>query len=213
MNYIREQLQMYGATVLSTPDLLAFTLSHKTDLQMPVRLAQLLQQFGVPWLRRASTADLEAAGLTRAQAERLVAVCELMRRLTVLEARPLLQITAPSDAIALLRPLMEDLNQEVIRVLVLNAKNQVMENLELYRGTVNCCLARVAEIFRPAVIRNCPAILVAHIHPSGSPDPSPEDITLTNHLVLAGKLLEIDVVDHLILGHASYTSLRSRMQW
>lgn len=213
MNYLREHLQMYGAAGLSTPDLLAFTLTHRTEPQMPARLAQLLQQYGVRWLRRATLPELEAAGLTRSQAERLMTTCELTRRLAILEAEPLPQIKTPYDAVALLRPLMEDQTQEVFRVLVLDTKNRVVENLELYRGTVNCHIARMAEVLKPAIIRHCPAILVAHLHPSGDPEPSPDDMTSTSNLVQAGKLLDIEVVDHLILGHGTYTSLRTTMRW
>lgn len=213
MNKLREQLQMYGTAELSTLDLLALTLTHRTEPRMQARLAHLLQHYGARRLRRASATELEAAGLTRVQAERLVALCELTRRLALLETEPLPPIHAPSDAVALLKPLMEDLDQEVFRVLVLNTKNQVVENLELYRGTVNSSVVRIAEILKPAVIRNCPAILVAHVHPSGNPGASPEDKAVTEQLVQAGKLLDIELVDHLILGHGNYLSLRTIMRW
>jgi DNA repair protein RadC len=213
MMNIRAQLQMYGAAGLSTLDLLALTLTQSTDQQMLTRLACLLQQYDVRRLRRATIPEFESAGLTRSQAERLIAICELTRQLALLEAEPRPQIKTPGDAVAILRPLMEDLNQEAFRILVLNTKNQVVENLELYRGTVNCSVVRAAEVLRPAVIRHCPAILVAHVHPSGSPEASPEDITMTGQLVQAGKLLDIELVDHLILGHTRYLSLRTEMRW
>jgi DNA repair protein RadC len=213
MKHIREHLQMYGAAGLSTVDLLALTLTQKTEPQMLARLAHLLQAYDTRRLRRATIPEFESAGLTRSQAERLVAICELTRRLALLEAETLPQIKTPSDAAALLRPFLEDLDQESLRVLILNTKNQVLENIELYRGTVNSTEVRIAEILKPAVVRKSPAFLVAHVHPSGSPEASPEDITMTEQLVRAGKLLEIELVDHLILGHASYTSLRSRMNW
>lgn len=213
MKHIREHLQMYGAAGLSTADLLALTLTQKAESHILTRLARLLQVYDARRLRRATIPELQHAGLTRSQAERLVAICELTRRLALLEAETQPQIKAPSDAATLLRPLMEDLDQEMFRVLVLNTKNQVVENIELYRGTVNSMEVRIAEILRPAVIRKCPALLVAHVHPSGNPEASPEDIAMTEQLVQASKLLEIELIDHLILGHASYTSLRSRMQW
>src|SRR5260370_6374241 len=91
-----------------------------------------------------------------------------------------------------------------MRVLILDKKNQVVENMTRYRGTVNSSVLRVAEIFRPAITRNCPAVLVCHNHPSGDPTPSPEDIAVTEQLVQAGKILDIELVDHLIIGSHKY---------
>ena len=213
MKHIREHLQTYGPAGLSTLDLLTLALTQKTEPQILVHLTQLLQQYDVRRLRGASIPELQHAGLTRSQAERLVAICELTRRLALLEAEPLPQIKAPGDAVALLKPFLEDRDQEIFRVLVLNTKNQVLENSELYRGTINSMEVRVAEILRPAVIRKSPAILVAHVHPSGNPDASAQDIAMTEQLVQAGKLLDVEIVDHIILGHASYVSLRTKLRW
>lgn len=210
---LHDRLQTYGPTELSTLELLALTLSYKAGPRTLARLARLLQDDRARRLRAAALPELETAGLTRSQAERLVAICELTRRLAVLEADPLPSISAPGDAVAILRPFMEDRDQETFRVLVLNAKNQVVENREIYRGTVDTTVVRIAEILRPAILRNCPALLVAHTHPSGDPQASPADLAMTKQLVRASKLLDLDLVDHLILGRASYTSLKSTLRW
>ena len=89
-----------------------------------------------------------------------------------------------------------------MRVLSLDTKNHVVANLALYRGTVNSSVLRASEIFRPAVTRNCPAIIVCHNHPSGDPTPSPEDIQTTEQLVEAGKVLDIELLDHIIINDA-----------
>lgn len=213
MNHLREHLHMYGATELSTLDLLTVTLSNKTTPNLLARLTHLLQEYDSRRLRQSSIAEFQQAGLSKIQAERLVAICELTRRLAMLETAPQPQITCPRDAVHLLRPLMSHLDHEAVRVLVMNAQNQVLENHELYRGTVNSTETRIAEVLRPAITRKCPAILLAHVHPSGSPDPSPEDIQLTEHLLKAAKLFNIELVDHLILGNPGHVSLREYLRW
>src|SRR5437762_12727488 len=82
-----------------------------------------------------------------------------------------------------------------------------------YQGTVNSSVLRAAEIFRPAVIRNCPGVIVCHNHPSGDPTPSPEDIAVTEQLVEAGKVLDIDLLDHLVIGNHRFVSLKERLRW
>ncbi len=95
-------------------------------------------------------------------------------------------------------------------VLYLDTRNRVVDQEVLYVGSLNTSLVRIAEVFRGAVRRNCAAVIVAHNHPSGDPNPSPEDVALTRRLVDAGKLLEVDVLDHLVIGQNRYVSLRER---
>jgi len=102
---------------------------------------------------------------------------------------------------------------EQMRILVLDTKNQVVENISRYQGTVNSSVLRAAEIYRPAVIRNCPGVIICHNHPSGDPTPSPEDIAVTEQLVQAGRHLDIELVDHLVIGNQRYVSLKERMKW
>lgn len=213
MHPIRERLQMYGATELSTLDLLALTLAYNRDADLLARLAHLLHDYDVRRLRQTSLQEFRQIGLSQTQAERLVAVCELTRRLAVLETAPMPTIRKPLDAEIVLRPLMGHLNQEVLRVLVLNTKNQVVENTELYRGTIGSMVTRIAEVLRPALLRNCPKIVVAHLHPSGDPTPSPEDWAFTELLIQAAHLLDIEVVDHLIIGNPGFVSLRTERRW
>lgn len=90
---------------------------------------------------------------------------------------------------------MADLTYEEMRVLVLNTRNRVVDNVPLYRGTMNSSVLRAAEIFRLAIVRNCPAIIICHSHPSGDPAPSSEDLTVTQQLVEVGKLLDIELTE------------------
>lgn len=108
---------------------------------------------------------------------------------------------------------MAYLDHEQLRVILLDAKNQVVENIPLYRGTINSSVLRAAEIFRLALVRNCPGIIVCHNHPSGEPEPSPEDIAVTEQLVQAGKVLDVELVDHLVIGDHRFVSLKERLRW
>jgi DNA repair protein RadC len=110
----------------------------------------------------------------------------------------------------LLLPEMGLLEAEQMRLLLLDTKNRLIAALTLYAGTVSACQVRVAEVFREAVRRNASALILAHNHPSGMADPSPEDVRLTREVVQAGRLLGVDVLDHLIIGADAYTSLRER---
>jgi DNA repair protein RadC len=105
---------------------------------------------------------------------------------------------------------MSLLEQEHLRVVLLNTKNHVVGSPTVYKGSLNSSQIRVGEVFRDAVRENCASIIIVHNHPSGDPTPSPEDVRVTRDLVSAGKLLDIDVLDHLVIGRGRYVSLRQK---
>jgi DNA repair protein RadC len=152
--------------------------------------------------------DIE--GIGPAQAARLLAALELGRRVMAETVEPRYQIRAPGDAAHLLTTLIGHQEQECFVVLYLDTRNRVIDREILYRGTLNSSLVRTGEVFRGAVRRNCASILVAHNHPSGDPAPSPEDVALTRRLVEAGKLMEVEVLDHLVIAGGRHVSLRQR---
>lgn len=115
-----------------------------------------------------------------------------------------------SEVYGYLKPAMADLPQEQLRVLTMTLKNQLINEYLLYQGTINTTAIRVAEVFRPAIIDNAYAVLVAHNHPSGDPTPSPDDIMTTRQLSQAGDLFDIRVLDHVIIAHNGYASMRER---
>jgi DNA repair protein RadC len=149
-------------------------------------------------------------GLGLAKAVELQAALELGRRLAGLhpEARP--QVRSPSDLANLLIPELAFLEQEHLRVVLLNTKNQVLAAPEVYVGSLNSSVVRVAELFREAIRQNAAAIIVVHNHPSGDPTPSAEDVQVTRQIVEAGRLLDIEVLDHLVIGHQRFVSLKER---
>ncbi len=179
---------------------------------MPDMAARVLGHYGsLGALRRADAPTLcEDLGLTRRQADRLVDALDLATRLVVepREERP--RVTSPRDAARLVLAEMGALESEQMRVLLLDTKNRLIVAVTLYAGTVNACHVRIAEVFREAVRRNATSLILAHNHPSGAVDPSPEDVALTREVVQAGKLLDVEVLDHLIVSAGVYTSLHER---
>jgi DNA repair protein RadC len=117
------------------------------------------------------------------------------------------------QALSLAELLAIILDTEQMRVLLLDAKSQLVEKVSLYQGTANSSVLRAAEVFRLAIIRNCPGLILCHNHPSGDPTPSPEDIEATKQLVAAGRILDIELVDHLIIGHQRFVSLKEHLRW
>jgi len=209
----RERLKQYGAAALSNSELLAIILRTGAASESVLHLsARLLTKFrGLAGLARAGFGELcQERGLGEAKAAQVQSALELGRRLmsTQSEERPV--VKSPADIATLLQGEMSFLEQEEMRVVLLNTKNQVLSVPRVYKGSINTSLVRVSELFKEAVRENCAALVVVHNHPSGDPTPSPEDIKVTEQIVKAGKLLDIEVLDHIIIGQQRYISLKER---
>jgi DNA repair protein RadC len=138
------------------------------------------------------------------------AAFELGRRLNLEQALSNFQISCPGDAANVLMMEYGNKEQEHFVVMILDNKNRVLSIETIYIGTVNEMTIRVCEIFKPAIRRGAVAIVIAHNHPSGDPAPSPEDVMTTRQIVEAGQLLGIDVLDHIVVGHNRWVSLKER---
>jgi DNA repair protein RadC len=149
-------------------------------------------------------------GIGPKTAAALRAALELGRRLMSEAVQDEIQIRSPEDAARILLPMLSYQEQENFTILYLNTRNHVVDKEILYRGSLNTSLVRIAEVFKGAVRRNCAAIIVAHNHPSGDPEPSPEDVALTRRLIQAGELLEVELLDHVVVGNTRYVSMRER---
>ncbi len=208
-------MQLSGVHTLSDSELISVALGTGSGSESIIgRTQTLLEQYSLQELLQVEFGELcKQFGLSKEEAGQLQALLEIARRLTRPVIKEKYTIRSPNDAANLVIAEMGFLDHEELRVLVLDTKNGVVANLLLYQGTINSSVLRAAEIFRPAITRQCPGIIICHNHPSGSVEPSPEDIQATEQLVKAGQLLEIELVDHLIIGGKSFLSLRERLMW
>lgn len=210
----RERLKEYGPRYLSNTELIAILLrtgvKGENVLSMASRLLAKTQ--GLAGLGRKTFTELCAErGLSEAKACQLLAALELGRRFVSLAPQERAVIHSPQDVANLVMAEMASLDQEHLRVLLLNTKNEVLSIQEIYVGNVNSSMVRPSEVFRPAVRDNAPSIIVVHNHPSGDPTPSPEDVSITRELVSAGELLSIELLDHLVIGYGNrYISLNEK---
>lgn len=209
----RERLIKVGAEVLSTAELLAIVLRNGSQGESVLRLAErLLVEFdSLPGLSRATITELISIhGVGEAKAAEIKAALEIGRRLVASapEERP--RVSSPDDAFHLLKSEMMFLEQEHLRLILLDTRNRVLRTPTVYVGSLNTSVIRVGELFRAAIRDNAAAFIVVHNHPSGDPSPSPEDITVTRQIVQAGKLLDVDVLDHIVIGRNRFVSLKQR---
>lgn len=212
----RERLRHSGAHALANHELLAIILRTGTTHNNVLEIAmQLLSKYGgFNGLMRVDFTELcNEHGLGVAKTAQLKAALEIGRRLSMIQPDEKYQIRSPVDVAHLLMPEMAYLDHERMRILILNTRNQIVDNIDRYRGTVNSSVLRVSEIFRPAITRNCPSVIVCHNHPSGDPTPSREDIEVTQQLVEAGKLLDIELLDHIVIGESRFISIKDQLRW
>jgi DNA repair protein RadC len=213
---IVEHVQQYGVEGLSDADILMLVVGKGTVAEREKALKRiktlLAEREGLTGGLNAEIGELLQNEFDEELAIRLRALMEIARRLIRPKDQPY-QIKSADDAARFIRMDMMYLDHEELHVLVLNTKNHLVECVKLYKGTVYSSATRTSEIFRLAIMRNCPHIIVCHNHPSGDPSPSPEDIAFTRQLVKAADLLEIDLLDHLIIGNPRYISLKETMNW
>src|SRR4051812_26701516 len=164
---------------------------------------------GLRGLFRLDVAELaRVRGLGDAKAVRVKAALELGRRLAALSPEERPPVGSPEDVANLLGTEMAALEQEELRVVLLDTKHRIVRTATVYRGSVNQAQVRVAEVFRDAVRQQATAIVTVHNHPSGDPTPSAADVALTLEIVAAGQLLDIELLDHLIIGQGRWLSLK-----
>jgi DNA repair protein RadC len=209
----RERLREHGAAHLSNAELMAILFRTGLEGENVVAMAtRVISAFdGLAGLARTGFDELvEQRGISEAKACQLLAAIELGRRIASLSPEDRPQIGSPRDIANLFMAEMAQLDREHMKVVLLNTKNRVLGTENLYVGSLNAAIVRPAEVFRAAIRRNCAAIAVVHNHPSGDPTPSPEDVAITRRLVQIGKSMEIDVVDHLVIGQGRWVSMRER---
>lgn len=202
----------FGAQSLSNAELLAILIRTGTPQETALELAQRLlsQPGGLRYLAETSLEELkDQKGIGLAKAAQIKAAIELGRRLRIFRPeRPL--IHTPADAAHLLMDEMRYLDREHFRTISLNTKNRVLAIDNVAVGSLNSSFVHPREVFKGPVRRSAAAVILVHNHPSGDPSPSLEDIQVTRRLVEAGKILGIEVLDHLILGDGSFVSMKEK---
>ena len=198
-----------GAQVCSFQELLAALIGGNTQLEIAEAISGRwrtpLELMAAPLVEIANI-----HGVGPARAARLKAAFELGRQVVTssLQEKPTIQ--SPSDAAALVQYEMSALEQEELRVILLDTRNTVVDIVQLYKGSLNSSQVRVGELFKEAIRRNAASIILAHNHPSGDPSPSPDDVALTRAVVDAGRLMDVSVLDHIVIGKGRFVSLKER---
>jgi len=207
----REKLMTLGPSYLSDSELLAILFRTGSRKQTAVDLSKtIIKQFG--GLHEISQTDFRSfaslKGVGPAKAVTLAAAFEIARRIASLPKSPKLKITSPDIIYQKFGPRFLHLKKEVFTVLLLNSANILIREYKVSEGTLNASLVHPREVFQPAIIDSAAAIILLHNHPSGEISPSAEDRNITFRLLEAGKLLDIPVLDHVILGENKYFSFK-----
>ncbi|NLY52015.1 MAG: DNA repair protein RadC [Firmicutes bacterium] len=206
----REKLLRYGPESLSNRELLAIILRVGTRRHSALALAdQLLAHFGsLRELRDARCEELQAVeGIGLAKAAQILASLELGRRVQAAVRVPA-SVRSPKDAADLVMEHLRYLDREVMKLILLDTKRQVVACPTVSVGTLNASMVHPREIFKECIRRSAAALIVAHNHPSGDPTPSREDIQVTARLRRAGEILGIEVLDHIIIGDNCFVSMK-----
>ncbi|MDQ0161184.1 RadC family protein [Bacillus alveayuensis] len=209
----RERMVHAGPESLSNHELLAILLRTGTKNESVIHLAnRLLKQFdGLRMLKDASIQEItNIPGIGTAKAVQVMAAIELGKRIHQLTFQDRYVIRSPKDAANYVMEEMRFLTQEHFVCLYLNTKNQVLHKSTVFIGSLNASIVHPREVFKEALKRSAASIICMHNHPSGDPSPSREDIEVTKRLVECGKLIGIDLLDHIIIGEQKYVSLKEK---
>jgi DNA repair protein RadC len=209
----RERLALRGPGGLTSAELIAIVWGSGAAGRSAIELADdaLARHDGLTGLARASDVELERIpGVGPVRAGQVAAAFELGRRLLADWPAARWTVRSPRDVADRLVLQMGRLEREELRIVLLNTKNVVLRVVTAYQGNVSSSLVRVGELFRDAVRLNATGVILVHNHPSGDPTPSPEDLHLTAEALAAGRLLDIQLLDHLVVGHDAWVSLRDR---
>ena len=209
----RERLALHGAGALSAAELIGVVWGSGTrgHTAVDAALDALRRHEGLVGLARAADGELEAVpGVGPVRAAQLSAAFELGRRVVTDWPQGRWIVRAPRDVGERLVPQMGYLEREELRVVLLNTRNVVLRQVTVYQGNVSSSLVRIGELFRDAVRLSAAGVILVHNHPSGDATPSPDDLRLTAEALAAGRLLDIQLLDHLIVAGDGFTSLRDR---
>ncbi len=209
-----EKLFLYGTESLSNTELIALILrcgsKNENVLGLSSRVLETVD--GLNGMLSAGIQDfLQINGIKKAKASRLIALCELTKRINSYRGTAEeIKITEPRIVANILMNEMQNLPQEVLKLIILNTKNVVISIKEVFKGSLNSSIVHPREIFSEALKKNAASIIICHNHPSGDPTPSKEDINITLRIKECGKIIGIELLDHVIIGNGNYASMKEK---
>lgn len=210
----KEKLLRYGAESLSNPELLAIVLRTGTKGENVLNLSQkiIAELNGLNGILNASVKEMtKIKGVKEAKASQILAVAELFRRFNTYKSfNEFKRITSPREVANMLYGEMGASNQEVLKLIILNTKNEVVKIKDVFKGSLNSSLIHPREIFNEAIRSSAASIIICHNHPSGDPTPSSEDIKVTTRINQSGEIIGIKLIDHIIIGRNNYVSLKEK---
>ncbi len=209
----RERLKNFGAEALSGQELLALIIGRGIPGKSAISMAQeLLAKFGnIRAISRATIEELSAVkGIGLAKAAQLRAAFELGRRQDIEDDIALYSIKSPEQLVKAVRKGIQDKAKEHFKLILLNTRNKIIGISTISVGTLNASLVHPREVFKDAIVHSASSIILVHNHPSDDPEPSDDDLSLTRRLADAGRLVGIEVLDHIIITRAGYTSFKAR---
>ncbi len=209
----RERFEQNGPESLSNHELLAILLRTGTKEESVLQLAnRLLTTFeGLRLLKDATLDEMTAIkGIGKAKAIQVLAAVELGRRISNLAYHDRYVIRSPEDGANYMMNDMRFLTQEHFICLYLNTKNQVLHKKTIFIGSLNASIVHPREVYKEALRRSAASVICLHNHPSGDPTPSREDIEVTKRLAESGRIIGIDLLDHLIIGENKFVSLKEK---
>ncbi|PAV14134.1 DNA repair protein RadC [Methanosarcina spelaei] len=206
----RERLIRNGPESLSNAELLGIILRTGSREENVVNLcSRILTEYSIKQLSLANISRLmQVHGVGKAKAAQIAAVFELARRLETFVEEPKRKVCSPKDVYTLMYPKMREQKKEKFITLCLDTKNQILREEVISVGSLNASIVHPREVFKSALMESSASVIMVHNHPSGDPSPSREDIMVTEKMVEGGKLLGIDVLDHIIIGEGRYVSLK-----
>lgn len=209
----REKLLKHGAENLSNAELIALIIRTGNKERTAIELSQdILNYFGgLRALVNLSVEEIkEIKGVGLAKGAQMKAVTELSKRLSASSEENKVIVKKPRDIANLLMPELRYKKQEVFQLILLDIKNQVISTPLISKGGLTSSIVHPREVFREAIRRSSAAIILVHNHPSGIPEPSQDDKEITSKLIEAGKIIGIEVLDHVIIGDGTFISMKEK---
>lgn len=210
----REKLIKYGAHTLTNSELLAIILRVGSTKDTAVTLAQKILSTNNKGLKNIAEANImelkKFHGVSDAKAAQILAVTELSKRISALQAEERIKITSPQDVSMLLMEEMRYLKKEYFKIILLDTKNKIIEVVNISVGNLNSSIVHPREVFIEAIKRSSASMILVHNHPSGEVKPSKEDINITKRLTESGKIIGIEILDHIVIGDGVYTSFKEQ---